>query len=91
MYKKVKLIHKNQKLRSNSSNSISSNDSYDLIQTNTKKKALQKTHNIITFNPPYNSSWFETESNNNSKNNSNSKISIKNYIKTLFNICKIHL
>lgn len=95
MYKKEKLINKNQKLRSNSSNSISSNDSYDLIQTNIKKKALQQTHNIITFNPPYNSSWFETESNNNSKknskNNSNSKINIKNYIKTLFNICKIHL
>jgi AmmeMemoRadiSam system protein B len=80
-----------QKLRSNSSSSSSSDDSYDLIQTNIKKKALQKTHNIITFNPPYNSSWFETEINNNSTNNSNSKISIKDYIKKLFNICKIHL
>ena len=90
MYKNKKVNLKNQKLRSNSSNSISSNDSYDLIQTNTKKKALQKTHNIITFNPPYDSSWFETEINN-SKNNSNSKIRIKDYIKTLFNICKIHL
>ena len=52
MYKNKKVNLKNQKLRSNSSNSISSNDSYDLIQTNTKNKALQKTHNIITFNPP---------------------------------------
>lgn len=90
MYKNKKVNLKNQKLRSNSSNSISSNDSYDLIQTNTKKKALQQTNNIITFSPPYNSSWFETEINN-SKNNGNSKINIKNYIKTLFNICKIHL
>jgi AmmeMemoRadiSam system protein B len=80
MYKNKYII---QKLRSSSSSSDDSNN--DLIQTNIKKKALQQTHNIITFNPPYNSSWFETEINN------NSKISIKNYIKKLFNICKTHL
>ena len=79
-----------QKLRSSSS---SSDDSYDLKQITTKIKVLIPQKKII-FNPPYDSSWFETEINNsknNSKNNSNSKISIKDYIKKLFAICKTHL
>ena len=84
MYKKERLNKKNHKLRSNSSSSsssssisIGSDDSYDLTQKKT-----------IIFNPPYDSSWFETEINN---NKNNSKISIKNYIKKLFDICKTHL
>jgi len=84
MYKKEKLIIKNHKLRSSSS---SSDDSYDLKQIITKKKVLIPQKNII-FNPPYNSSWFETEINNNKHN---SKITIQNYINKLFKICKIHL
>lgn len=84
MYKKEKLIIKNQKLRSSSS---SSDDSYDLKQITTKIKVLIPQKNII-FNPPYDSSWFETEINNNKHN---SKITIQNYINKLFNICKTHL
>ena len=46
-----------QKLRSSSS---SSDDSYDLKQITTKIKVLIPQKKII-FNPPYDSSWFETE------------------------------
>ena len=87
MYKKEKINHKNQKLRSSSS---SSDDSYDLKQITINKKVLLSQKNTNIFNPPYDSSWFETEINN-SKNYSNSKISIQNYINKLFNICKTHL
>ena len=80
MYKKERLNKKNHKLRSNSSSSsissisIDSDDSYDL----THKKT-----NI--FNPPYDSSWFETEINN------NKKLNIQTYINKLFKICETHL
>ena len=63
---------------------------YDLKQITINKKVLLPQKNTNIFNPPYDSSWFETEINN-SKNYSNSKISIQNYINKLFNICKTHL
>ena len=85
MYKKEKINHKNQKLRNSSS---SSDDSYDLKQITTNKKILLPQKNTNIFNPPYDSSWFETEINNNKHN---SKITIQNYINKLFNICKTHL